>query len=154
MLDEGTYITTLQNIHKLGLKAQCFKSADFSMLGRGRGVSQYPQFYDTIKKINRLEVLFLPTKLVHIIYCCYVCSLIKHSFQISTKLRYIRIKESVHSISYRFLKLKEPSTFSLSVHVIDFFLHLILVVISLAVSSMYAPLTYCFVGTKTLLWVN
>ena len=49
MLDVGKYITTVQNIHKLGWKAQYFKSADISMLGHGCGVSQYPQFYDTKK---------------------------------------------------------------------------------------------------------
>ena len=43
-------------------------------------------------KISRLELFCLPTKLVHILYCCFACSLIKHSFQISSKLRYIRIK--------------------------------------------------------------
>ena len=35
------------NMHKLGWKAQYFKSADVSMLGHDCGVSQYPQFYDT-----------------------------------------------------------------------------------------------------------
>ena len=37
-------------MHKLGWKAQLFKSADVLMLGHGFGVSQYPQFYDKIKK--------------------------------------------------------------------------------------------------------
>ena len=49
MLDEGKYRNTVQNMHKLGWKAQLFKSADFSMLGHSCGVSQYPQFYDTNK---------------------------------------------------------------------------------------------------------
>ena len=49
MFDEGTYRTTIQNMHNLGWKAQYFKSADVSMLGHGCGVSQYPMFYDTIK---------------------------------------------------------------------------------------------------------
>ena len=49
MLDEETYRTTVQNIHKLGWKAQYFKSADVSMLVYGCGVAQYPQFYDTNK---------------------------------------------------------------------------------------------------------
>ena len=51
MLDEGKYISTVQNMHKNGWKAQYFKSADVSMLGHGCGVSQYPQFYDANKKI-------------------------------------------------------------------------------------------------------
>ena len=49
ILDEGTYKTTIHNIHKLGWKAQFFKSADVLMLGHCCGVSQYPQFYDRIK---------------------------------------------------------------------------------------------------------
>ena len=48
ILDEGTYKTTIQNMYKLGWKAQLFKSADVSMLGHGCGVSQYPQFYEII----------------------------------------------------------------------------------------------------------
>ena len=44
MLDKGTYKTTIQNMHKLGWKAQLFKSADVSILGHGCGFSQYPQF--------------------------------------------------------------------------------------------------------------
>ena len=48
MLDEGTLKTTVQNMYKLGWKAQFFKSDDISMLGHGCGVSQYPQFYDRI----------------------------------------------------------------------------------------------------------
>ena len=50
MLDEKNYRSTVQNMHKLGRKAQYFKSADVSMLGHSCGVSAYPQFYDTIKK--------------------------------------------------------------------------------------------------------
>ena len=53
ILDEGKYRTTVQNMHKLGWKAQYFKYADVSMLGHGCGVSQYPQFYYT-KKIQML----------------------------------------------------------------------------------------------------
>ena len=49
MLDEGTYKTTIQNIHKLGCKSQLFKFADILMLVHGYGISQYPQFYDRIK---------------------------------------------------------------------------------------------------------
>ena len=45
MLDEGKYRTTVQSMHKIGWKAQYFKSADVSMLGHGCGVSQYPYFY-------------------------------------------------------------------------------------------------------------
>ena len=48
-LDEGKYRTIIQNMHKLGWKAQDFKSADVSMLGHGYGVSQYPQSYDKNK---------------------------------------------------------------------------------------------------------
>ena len=36
-------------MHKLGCKAQFFKSANVLMLGHGCGVSQNPQFYDIIK---------------------------------------------------------------------------------------------------------
>ena len=54
MLDEGTYKTTIQNMQKLGWKAHLFKSADVLMLGHGCGVSQYPQFYDTIKNIYQM----------------------------------------------------------------------------------------------------
>ena len=50
ILDEGTYKTTIQNMRKIGWKAQLFKYADVSMLGHGFGVSQYPQFYDRNKK--------------------------------------------------------------------------------------------------------
>ena len=49
MLDDGSYKTTLQNMHNIGWKAEFFKSSDVSMLVHGCGVSQYPQFYDTIK---------------------------------------------------------------------------------------------------------
>ena len=49
MLDEGRCRTTVQNMHKLGWKAQFFKYADVSMLGHSCVVSQYPQFYDTNK---------------------------------------------------------------------------------------------------------
>ena len=52
MIDEGTYKTTIHNMHKLGQKAKFFKSSDVSMLGHGCSVSQYPQFYDTIKQIK------------------------------------------------------------------------------------------------------
>ena len=51
MIEEGTYKTTIQNMHKLGWKAKLFKSDDVLMLGHGCGVSQYPQFYDRIKYI-------------------------------------------------------------------------------------------------------
>ena len=54
MLDEGTYKTTIHNIHKLGWKAQFFKSADVSMLGHECVVSQYPQLYDRIKNIYQM----------------------------------------------------------------------------------------------------
>ena len=86
--------------------------------------------------------------LVHILYCCSTFSLINHSFQIYSKFIYIKLKESVHSIIYRFWKLKDPSTIYLLVDVIDFFLCLVLVMRSLTVSSMYAPLKYCFVVTE------
>ena len=49
ILDERNYRSTVQNLHKLGWKAQYFKSADVSMLVHSCGVSTYPQFYDTIK---------------------------------------------------------------------------------------------------------
>ena len=43
-IDDGTCKTTIQNINKIGWKAQLFKSADVSILGHGCGFSQYPQF--------------------------------------------------------------------------------------------------------------
>ena len=49
MLYETNYRSTVQNMHKLGWKAQYFNSADVSMLGHSCGVSGYPQFYDTIR---------------------------------------------------------------------------------------------------------
>ena len=52
ILDEGIYKTTIQNNHKLGWKAQLLNSDDVSMLDPGCGVSQYPPFYDRIKKYN------------------------------------------------------------------------------------------------------
>ena len=54
MLDEETLKTTIQNMHKLGQKEKLSKYADVSMLGHGCGVSQYPQFYDRIKKYQML----------------------------------------------------------------------------------------------------
>ena len=48
VLDEGTYKTTIKNMHRLGWKARFFNSAGVLMLGPGCGVSQYPQFYDRI----------------------------------------------------------------------------------------------------------
>ena len=48
MLDERNYRSIVQNMHKLGWKAQYFKSSDVSMLGHSCGVSTYPQLYDTI----------------------------------------------------------------------------------------------------------
>ena len=51
MLYEGTYKTTIQNMHKIGYKEQFFKSAGVSMLDHGCCVSQYPQLYDSIKYI-------------------------------------------------------------------------------------------------------
>ena len=48
IIDKRTYRTTIHNMQKLGCKAKLFKSDDVLMLGHGFGVSQYPQFYDTI----------------------------------------------------------------------------------------------------------
>ena len=59
MIDEGTHRTTINNMHKLGWKAQYYKSGDVSMLGHGCGVSQYPQFYDTIKKNQMLPLPYV-----------------------------------------------------------------------------------------------
>ena len=42
MIDEGTYKTTIQNMHNIVWKAKFLKSNDFSMLGHGCGVFQYP----------------------------------------------------------------------------------------------------------------
>ena len=53
MLYEGTYKTTINNMHKLGCKAQFFNYSDVLMLSHGCGVSQYPQFYDRTKKISK-----------------------------------------------------------------------------------------------------
>ena len=46
MIDDGTHKTTIHNMQNLGWKAQFSRSADDTMLVRGCGVSQYPQFYD------------------------------------------------------------------------------------------------------------
>ena len=46
---------TIYNMHKLGWKAQLFKSADVSMLFHGCGVSQYRHFYDRIKNIYQMS---------------------------------------------------------------------------------------------------
>ena len=54
MLVEGTLKTTIQNMHKIGWKAQFYKSADVLMLGHGCGVSQYPHFYDIINNIYQM----------------------------------------------------------------------------------------------------
>ena len=54
IIDEGTYKTTIQNMHKLGWKAQFFKQDGVLMLGHGCGVSQYPQFYDRIKNMYQM----------------------------------------------------------------------------------------------------
>ena len=51
IIDEGTYKTTIQHMHKIVWKTQLFKSADVSMLDHGCGASQYPQFYESIKNI-------------------------------------------------------------------------------------------------------
>ena len=45
IIDEGKYTKTIQNMHKLGWKAQLVNSPNILMLGHGCGVSQYPQFY-------------------------------------------------------------------------------------------------------------
>ena len=58
MLDEGTNKTTIHKMHKLGWKEIVFKSTDVSMLGHGCDVSQYSQFYDTIK--NKYKMLPRP----------------------------------------------------------------------------------------------
>ena len=50
MLDEGTQKKNINNMHNIGWKAQFLKSTDILMLGHGCGVSQYPKFYDRIKK--------------------------------------------------------------------------------------------------------
>ena len=39
----------MQNMKKLGWKANYFKSSDVTMLGHGCVVSQYPQFYERTK---------------------------------------------------------------------------------------------------------
>ena len=54
MLDEGTYETTIHNMHKIGWKETLLKSADVSMLVYGCGVSQCPQFHDRIKNIYQI----------------------------------------------------------------------------------------------------
>ena len=45
--------TSIQNMHKLGCKANCFKCSGVSMLGHGCGVSQYPQFYEITEYIYK-----------------------------------------------------------------------------------------------------
>ena len=63
------------------------------------------------RNIRKIESLCLPNKFVHCLYCCSVVSLIKHSLQISTKLRYIIIKECVHSIISRFCQIEAALKF-------------------------------------------
>ena len=91
--------------------------------------------------------------------CAYSVLLICNFFhpayhQISTKLRYITIKESVHSISTRFCQIEGSLIYFYTGPSHWFFLCLILMVISWTVSSMYAPLKYCCVGTDTFLNKN
>ena len=52
--DEGTYKTSIQNMHKLGWKVNYFNSAGISMFSHGCGVSQYPQFNDRTKNISNV----------------------------------------------------------------------------------------------------
>ena len=54
MLEERNNRSTVQNMHKLGWKAQYFNYADVSMLVHTCGVSAYPQFYYTILKIYQM----------------------------------------------------------------------------------------------------
>ena len=54
MLDEGRYRKKVQNMQKLGWKAQYLKSAVISMLGHSCDVSQYPPFYNTNIYINQM----------------------------------------------------------------------------------------------------
>ena len=54
MIDEGMYKTSIQNMHNIGSKENFFKSDDVSILGHGCGVSQFPQFYEKIKKKYQL----------------------------------------------------------------------------------------------------
>ena len=58
--DEVTQKTSIQTMHIICWKAKYFKSTYVSVLGHGCGVSQYPQFYDKIKKkyqmLSRLYV--------------------------------------------------------------------------------------------------
>ena len=54
ILDEGTYKTSIQNMHNIYWKKNCFKSSGVSMFGRYCGVSQYPHFYDKIQKKYQL----------------------------------------------------------------------------------------------------
>ena len=44
MIDEGTYKTSIQNVHNIGRKKKYFKYAGVSIWGYGCGVSYYPQF--------------------------------------------------------------------------------------------------------------
>ena len=54
MIDEVMYKTYIQNMHKIGWKANYFKCYDISMFVHGCGVSQYPQFYEKIENIYQL----------------------------------------------------------------------------------------------------
>ena len=49
MIDEGTYKTSIQNMHKLGCKADYFKYTDASMLCHGCGFLQYTKIYEKTK---------------------------------------------------------------------------------------------------------
>ena len=46
MLNDGNFKKPMNKLHDAGCKNCHFKYADVYLLGRGCGVSQYPQFYD------------------------------------------------------------------------------------------------------------
>ena len=79
------------------------------------------------RNIRGFEELCLPNSVVHIPYGCFVCYLINNSYQISSKLRHIIIKESVHTIKSGFLiEVALNITFNITCH--GFFLCLIFLV--------------------------
>ena len=53
MIDEGTYKTTIRNLHQFCWKIKFFNSADVYMLGHGCGVSH--NFITELKKYQMLS---------------------------------------------------------------------------------------------------
>ena len=91
------------------------------------------------RNISRFEELCLPTKLVHILYDRFVFYLIKHSFQISIKLRQIIMKKLCILLLLIFLNWRIPQKYIFLVYVIYLFLCLVFVVHTWRKMSIVSP---------------